>query len=122
MSGFLVMYIALICYPYMFFAHSVKHKNYIAYSTTDMDRNIYSIVDKSTANLSASEINDTSIVNKFFLCDNYSLYFFFSPKSRKAFANNYSIIHNIYLSRGDVKNNEACKMMKIIILSANLVN
>jgi hypothetical protein len=105
----LLMYVGLICYPNLLFAHSVKYKNFTVYSTKEIDGNIYNVLDKAEINLSASSMNDTTISSKLYLCNNYSLYFFFAPKSRKAFANNYSIVHTIFISNCDIGRNEAYK-------------
>jgi len=108
-EGMLLIYLGLICYPNLLFAHSIKYKNFRVYSTKEIDSNIYNILDKAEINLSTSSINDTAITYRLYLCNNYSLYFFFAPKSRKAFANNYSIIHNLFISNCDIRINEAYK-------------
>ncbi len=105
----LLIYLGLICYPNLLFASSIKYKNFTVYSTKEIDKNIYSLLDKVEINLSASSINDTALNYRIYLCNNYSLYFLFAPKSRKAFANNYSIIHNIFIANCDIEKNEAYK-------------
>ena len=105
----LLIYAGLICYPNLLFAHSITYRNYTVYSTREIDSSIYSILDKAEINLSTSCINSPTINIKLYLCNNYSLYFFFAPKSRNAFANNYSIVHNIFISKSDLRRNEAYK-------------
>jgi hypothetical protein len=101
-GGILLIYVGLICYPNLLFAHSIKYRNITVCSTKEIDSNIYNILDKAEINISTSGINDTEISYKLYLCNNYSLYLFFAPKSRKAFANNYSIVHNIYIANCDI--------------------
>jgi hypothetical protein len=108
-GGILLIYVGLICYPNLLFAHSIKYRNFTVYSTKEIDGNIHNILDKAEINLSTSDINNTAISYKLYLCNNYSFYSFFAPKSRKAFANNYSIVHNIFISNCDIRRNEAYK-------------
>lgn len=108
-AGILLMYGGLICYPDLLFGHSIAYRNFKIYSTREIDSTIYGIVDNANVNLRSSSINDTTITYKIYLCNNNSLYFLFAPKSRKAFANTYSIVHNIFISNCDVRKNEAYK-------------
>ena len=108
-TGIFIIYVGLICYPNLLFGHSIKYRNFTVYSTREIDSNIYNILDNAKTNLCNSSINDTTITYRIYLCNNYSFYLFFAPKSRKAFANTYSIIHNIYISNCDIKRNEAYK-------------
>jgi hypothetical protein len=108
-TGLLIIYLGLIIYPNFLFGHSFKYKNFNIYSTQPFSDNIQTILDEAEIKLSASEIYDKSLTHNIYLCNNYTLYTFLAPFSRKAFACNYPFINNIFIANCDVDKNEAYK-------------
>ena len=108
-SGFALIYIGLIIYPNILFGYSVKYKSFHIFSNNPIDYNINKIIDDTETNLSSSEIYEQNITHKVFLCNSYSLYTFFVPFSRRAFACNYPLINNTFIAKSNIAKNESYK-------------
>ena len=88
-SGLLLMYLGILIFPNLFFEHSIKFKNIRLHSTNVFDNNTVKLLFEVSQRLSNSTINDTTVTHNIYLCNNFSLYTFFAPASRKAFGCNY---------------------------------
>jgi len=108
-SGLLVIYLGLRIYPNFLFGHSFKYKNFNVYSTQPLGDSIQTVLDETEIKLSSSEIYDKGLTHNIYLCNNYTLYTFLAPFSRKAFACNYPVINNIFIANCDIDKNEAYK-------------
>ena len=107
--GLLAIYLTLIIYPNFLFGHSLKYKIFNIYSTQPLPHNIQTILDEAELKLSVSEIFDKGLSHNIYLCNNYTLYTFLAPFSRRAFACNYPFINNIFIANGNIDKNEASK-------------
>ncbi|MFN7911077.1 MAG: hypothetical protein ACK5QC_04585 [Bacteroidota bacterium] len=107
--GLLVIYLGLIIYPNFLFGHSFKYKRFNVYSTQLLGDSIQRVLDEAEIKLSVSEIYDKDLTHNIYLCNNYTLYTFLAPFSRKAFACNYPFINNIFIANCDIDKNEAYK-------------
>jgi hypothetical protein len=108
-SCLLIIYFGLIIYPNFLFGHSLKYKNFNVYSTQPLGDSTESVLDKVELKLSVSEIYDQNQTHNIYLCNNYTLYTFLAPLSRKAFACNYPLINNIFIANSDIEKNETFK-------------
>ncbi len=108
LSGLVFLYVLILLFPQILFSNSLTHKNFTVYYHSEKPdiAKLTAILDKSLTLLSSSNIFDPKIEQKIFLCDDYSEFTLFAPRSRKAFAVNYPITQNIFLSRSDIAKNE----------------
>ena len=72
--GFAAVYMFLLCYPQVLFAHHVTYKNFTVYSREPLDQNIYAVLDKVEATLAKSQINDPQVKPRIFLTNSQRLY------------------------------------------------
>ena len=72
--GLAAVYVFLLCYPQVLFAHQVTYKNFTVYSREPLDQNVYAMLDKVEATLATSEINNTAVKPKIFLTGSHQLY------------------------------------------------
>jgi hypothetical protein len=107
--GLLAIYLILLACPNLMFGHSFTYKNFNIHSTQPLGDNIRTILVEAEIKLSASEIYDKNLTQNIYLCNNYTLYSFFAPLKRKAFACNYPIMNNIFIANCDIDKNEASK-------------
>jgi len=107
--GLFVIYFAIICYPNFMFAYALNYKSFKVHSTQPLGDSIKKILDESERQLSTSEIYNKKIIQNIYLCNNYSLYTFLTPFSRKAFAGNFPFINNIFVANCNNDKNEAYK-------------
>jgi len=107
--GLFVIYFAIISYPNFLFVYALNYKNFKVHSTQPLGDSIKKILDESERKLSTSEIYNKKIIQNIYLCNNYSLYTFLTPLSRKAFAVNYPFINNIFIANCNNDKNEAYK-------------
>ena len=108
-SGLFVIYIGLIIYPNFLFGYSFRYQNLNVYSTHPLSNNILAVLREAETKLLSSEIYSRDKVHPIYLCNNYGLYTFFAPFSRKAFACNYPFSGRIFIASCDVDKNEAYK-------------
>jgi hypothetical protein len=70
---------------------------------------IEKVLVQTVKNVSASEINNQTITHNIYLCNNYKVYTFFAPFTRKAFACNYPLFHSIFVANCNIAENEGYK-------------
>jgi hypothetical protein len=68
------VYVLLLCYPQVLFAHQISYKNFTVYSRQPLDQNVYAMLDKVEARLATSSINNTNVRPKIFLTNSQQLY------------------------------------------------
>ncbi len=108
-SGLVVIYLSLIIYPNFLFGNTIKYKNFTIHSTQPLGDQIKTILDQAEEKLLACDVYDKSVVHNIYVCNNFNLFSFLAPISRKAFACNYPIINNIIIANCNVSQNEAFK-------------
>jgi len=67
-------YLFLLCFPQVLFAYEINYKNFRVYSTTPLDREIYSVLDRADARLSTSAIQSSDVAPSIFLLNSTQLY------------------------------------------------
>lgn len=105
--GFAAVYMLLLCYPQVLFAHQVTYKNFTVYSREPLDQSVYAMLDKVEATLATSEINNTAVKPKIFLTNSHQFYAALSlyiggnsfGKGMPVLANN-----NVFINKADVAN------------------
>jgi len=107
--GLFIMYFSIICYPNFIFAYALNYKNFKVHSTQPLGDSIKKILDMSEQKLITSEIYNKKITQNIYLCNNYNLYTFLTPLSRKAFAANFSFLNNIFIASCNYEKNQAYK-------------
>ena len=98
-------FVFLLVYPQVLFAHQVSYKNFTVYSRQPLDRNIYTVLDKVEAQLSASPINDTTVKPRIFLTNSQKLYSFLSLYiGWNSFGKGYPLLptSNVFINETDV--------------------
>jgi hypothetical protein len=105
--GLFIFYTYIRIKPGLLFGHSLKYKNFIVYSRHDLDKNIFKVLDEAENNLSTSELSDTTLIHRIYLCDSYLLYKFFFPLIKKSYAENAPPhFYNIMIANSNIIKNE----------------
>ena len=107
--GVTTIYMCCILYPNFLFSHTITYENYSIYSKVTLGDDALEIVKQTHKHLTSSEIYDSSVKHNIYICNNYNLYTFLAPFSRKAFACNYPLINNIFVAKCDFSKKEAYK-------------
>ena len=98
-------FVFLLIYPQILFAHEVRYKNFTVYSRQPLDQNIYTVLDKVEAQLTASPINDTTVEPKIFLTNSQRLYTLLSLYiGWNSFGKGYPLLptNNVFINEADV--------------------
>ena len=99
------VFVLLLVYPQMLFAHEVRYKNFTVYSRQPLDQHIYTVLDKVDAQLSASQINDPTVEPKIFLTNSQRLYSLLSLYiGWNSFGKGYPLLptNNVFINEADV--------------------
>jgi hypothetical protein len=67
-------YLLLLCFPQVLFANEVSYKNFTVYSTEPLGQNVYAVLDRVEARLSASTINNQAVKPQVFLINSHRVY------------------------------------------------
>jgi len=107
LSVLAIIYLTLILFPQILFANSFEYKYFkVYYHSETIDKDALSkILDNSLQLLERSELLQSDVKQKLFICNSYGEFTFFSPRSRKAFAVNYPLTQNIFLTTSNIKSN-----------------
>ena len=103
-----LVYVALICFPQVAFAHSVTYKNFRVYTTEPLGSDslaLFPLIDEVDRRLSVSEVYDRSVVHRVFLSPSHRRFNFFAPGSRSAFAINRRVLHTVIVNESDLSAN-----------------
>lgn len=101
LAGILSIYVVLLIFPQVLFAHQVSYKNFDVYSRQPLDANIYKVLDSAEVRLEKSPFYDKNLTHKIFISDTFPLYAFLNPKGRGSFGNTTTGI-GIMINRADV--------------------
>ena len=106
-KGLILSYILLICFPHLLFANKLDYKNFsVYYHSNDINtEELKLVLDKSENLLKKSELFKKGTSQDIFICNGYSEFTFFALLSRKAFAVNYPISQNIFISKSSISQN-----------------
>ena len=107
LNGLILSYILLICFPHFLFANKLNYKNFsVYYHSNDINKEELKLVlDKSENLLKKTELFKKGISQDIFICNGYSEFTFFALLSRKAFAVNYPISQNIFITKSSISQN-----------------
>ena len=106
-KGLILFYILLLCFPHLLFENKLDYKNFsVYYHHNDINtEELKLVLDKSENLLKKSELFRKGTSQDIFICNEYSEFTFFALLSRKAFAVNYPISQNIFISKSSVSQN-----------------
>ncbi|PKO95354.1 MAG: hypothetical protein CVU12_10430 [Bacteroidetes bacterium HGW-Bacteroidetes-7] len=105
----LLIYSGVVFFPGLMFDNSFSYKNVNIYSADSLRDELRLIIDEVDVLLYKSEIYNSEKTQNIYLCNNYLLYSFFAPFSRKAFACYNPLTNNIFVAKYDIKRNESYK-------------
>ena len=100
LGGIGLSYLLVIVFPSFLFANKLEYKSFsVHYHSNDINREeLRLIIDKSENLLKGTELFKT-IKQDIFICNSFNEFTFFALLSRKAFAVNYPVFQNIFLSK-----------------------
>ena len=106
-KGLILSYILLIFFPHLLFANKLDYKNFSVYyhSNNINTEELKLVLDKSENLLKKSELFQKGTSQDIFICNGYSEFTFFAHLARKAFAVNYPISQNIFISKSSISQN-----------------
>lgn len=99
------VFVFLLVYPQVLFAHEVSYKNFTVYSRQPLDQNVYAMLDKVEVKLSASQINNPSVKPKIFLTNSQKLYSLLSLYlGGNSFGKGFPLLptSNVFINEADV--------------------
>ena len=107
LKGLILFYILLLCFPYLLFANTLDYKHFsVYYHSNDINtEELKLVLDKSENLLKKSELFQKGTSQDIFICNGYSEFTFFALLSRKAFAVNYPISQNIFITKSSISQN-----------------
>ena len=107
LKGISLTYILIIIFPSFLFANKLEYKNFsVYYHSSDISiEQLKSVLDESEKLLKSTELFKTGINQDVFICNSFNEFTFFALLSRKAFAVNYPITQNIFLSKSSISEN-----------------
>jgi hypothetical protein len=106
-KGLILSYILLICFPHLLFANKLDYKSFsVYYHSNDINtEELKLVLDKSENLLKKTELFKKRKSQEIFICNGYSEFTFFANLSRKAFAINYPISQNIFITKSSISQN-----------------
>ena len=104
-----LVYVALLTFPRIAFAHSLDHGDFRVYTTepvTGADSTaLVALLDRVDRRLATSEIYARKGIHRLYLAPSHRWFAFFAPGSRRAFAINRRLTHDILVNAADVSTN-----------------
>ncbi len=106
-GGISLAYILIIIFPSFLFANTLEYKSFsVHYHSNDINtEQLKLVLDESEKLLMNTELFKTKINQDVFICNSFNEFTFFALLSRKAFAVNYPITQNIFLSKSSISEN-----------------
>lgn len=103
----LSVYLLILMFPELLFAHHLSHRNFQVYSEIPIDRGIIPVLDEAAALMARSSLDDPTMEHRLFLCDSPLKRRLLTPTTRGAFGATYAAVfrRNTILSRTDVPAN-----------------
>ena len=104
LGGLILIYLSIIIFPQFLFANKLEYKNFsVYYHSNDVNIDqLKLILDKSEQLIQNSELFNSDVNQSLFICSSFNEFTFFSLLARKAFAVNYPITQNIFLSKSSI--------------------
>lgn len=99
------IYILLLIYPQVLFAHEVSYKNFTVYSREPLNQDVQIMLDKVEQRLSTSPINTPDVKPKILLTNSHRLYSFLSLYiGGNSFGKGFPLLptSNVFINRTDV--------------------
>jgi len=100
-----IVYLALLFFPQVLFAHEISYRNLKVYSREPLDQNIYAVLDRVESRLATSEINNQEVKPKIFLTNGFRLYALLSLYlGSNSFGKGYAALptNNIFINKSDL--------------------
>ena len=113
-SGLLFTYFFVILFPQFLFINKLEYNSFIVYYNNREinQQELKQVLDKSEKLLKGSELFNEKIKQKLVICDGYGKFTLFATFSRKAFAVNYPLTQNIFLSKSSISDNRITRNAK----------
>jgi len=107
LGGISLTYAVIIIFPSLLFANNLEYKNFnVYYHSSEINvEKLKSVLDESQNLLNNTELYNAVISQDIFICNSFNEFTFFALFSRKAFAVNYPITQNIFLSKSSITEN-----------------
>lgn len=102
----LLIIFLLELYPQIFFKYKTQYLNFIIYSHTPLNKEIYPILNNAETHIRSSELYYSYLKQRIFMCNSYTEFTFLCPSQRSAFACNDPISENIILCPSNIASNE----------------
>lgn len=102
----IIIYLVLLIYPSPLFAHKYEYQNYIVYSDEPIHGNITVVIDDAIQRIKNSELYDSKYKFKLYLCNNNSLFSFFTRNGNAGGVVNFVISSNIFIRENDIEKNQ----------------
>lgn len=101
-----LLYLGILLFPTLLFAHQIEHKQCLVYSDKNIDHKIFDIIDSSLARMSRSELYDTSQTFRLFICNDLWRFWVFTQGSTLAGAvAQYNFTRDVFFRPCDIPNN-----------------
>lgn len=100
-----VIYVFLLSFPQVLFAHETSYKNFTVYSREPLNPNLHEVLDRAEAKMAASELNNPEVKPRIFLTNSYRLYSLLSIYlGGNSFGKGYPLLPtaNVFINRADV--------------------
>ena len=103
-----ILYLALVFFPQIAFAHTLSYKSYRVYTTEPLGDELpalRAVLDEVDRRLTTSEVYDSAVIHRVFLTPSHRWFAFFAPGSRGAFAVNRQVLHYVLVNESDLAAN-----------------
>jgi len=97
-----VMYLLLLMFPQVLFAHSTTRGNFTIYSREPLGKEIDRVIEGAERRLRVSTLYDESVGRRVYLSGGFGMYAVLSHKAYRSFANSVPFINNMILNKADV--------------------
>lgn len=99
-----IIYILLLSFPQVLFAHETSYRNFTVYSREPLDQNIYPVLDKVQSRLATAEINDPQVRTRIFLTNDFGFYSWLSLRlGGNSFGKGFAALptSNVFINKSD---------------------
>jgi len=106
--AFAAVYVFLLSYPQILFAHEVSYKNFTVYARDPLDQGVYPMLDKVEAQLATSPLNTPDVKPKVFLTGSHRFYKVLSLYiGATSFGKGFALLptSNVFINAADVDRN-----------------
>src|SRR5262245_1451698 len=102
-AWFAAIYLLLLCFPQVLFAHELSYRHFIVYSREPLDKRIYDVLDRAESRLAASAINE-DVKPRIFLTNGFDVYALLSLYfGSNSFGKSYAALptKNVFINKSD---------------------